>query len=196
MSASLSTRDRFGLFVQRVEELSQRRLVRQGMNSKHTIKWDAISQQLTYQAIEPDEEDLRSFLLIFRQFVSDKEPVFISRVLNDCIRFLNSSQLQEYLKKAQGEWKNSFRHMGAFHIVVNERNLTGEYVLDLWINGYYFHNDSDKAAELRRLLTDQLPLVRMQFLTILTSLTHIILYVGNVIRYGFREGLFHFHDES
>jgi hypothetical protein len=196
MSALLSTRDRLGLFVQRVEELSQRRLVRQGMNSEHTIKWDAISQQLTYQAIEPDEEDLRSFLLIFRQFISDREPVFINEVFNDCIRFLNSSQLQEYLKKARKKWKNSFRHMGAFHIVVNERNLTGEYVLDLWINGYYFHNDIYKAAELRRLLTNQLPLVRMQFLTILTDLTRIILYVGNVIRYGFREGLFHFHDES
>jgi hypothetical protein len=196
MSKQLSTYERLELFGQRVIELNERRLVRAGMNSHLTISWDAASSLLRYQAIEPDEEDLRSFLLVFRQFVSDKEPVFISRVFNDCLRFLGSDQLKEQLKKAQDEWKHFYK-VGAFGLVINNRNLAGEYVLDLWINGYYFHNDSDKAAELRKYIaTSDIPLIRTQFLSVLTSLTQIILYVGSVVNYCLRVGLFHIPEST
>jgi len=197
MSTQLSTRERLELFGQRVIELNYRRLVRNGMTAKLTISWDAASQLLSQRVLEPDEEDLRSFLLIFRQFVSAKEPVFLTRLFNDCLRFLDSSKLKEELKKAKDEWKNVLYKIGPFKVVIDDQKLTGEYVLDLWLNGYYFHNDADKAAELRRYMANHdMPLVRMQFLSSLSSLTQIVFYVGSVVNYGLRQGLFHIPDET
>jgi hypothetical protein len=197
MAWDLSTRERLELFTQRVAELRDRRLVRNGMNTRYTVSWTQVSRLLTQQTIEPDEEDLRSFLLVFRQFISDREPVFISRAFNDCLRLLDSGDLREQLAQAQEAWRNAFRGMGALHVTIDGRNLTGEYVLDLWINGYYFHNDSNKTAELRRYIaTQDLPLVRFQFLSALAALTDIILYLGAVVEYSLREGLFNFPAEA
>jgi len=190
MSPQSSTRERLEQFAQRAFELAERRLVRQGMQSSLTISWDAASQLLRQNLNQPDEEDLRSFLLLFRHFVSDKEPVFINRVFNDCLRFVTSSDLKEQIKKAQDEWKALLYKVGAFRLVIDNKNIIGEYALDLWINGYYFHNDADKAAELRRYLSSQgLGLVRIQFLAVLAGLTQIILYTGSVVNYVLREGL-------
>jgi len=196
MSTGLTTPERLELFAHRVKELNERRLVRNGLNLKFTISWEAASQLLSYQAPRIDEEDLRSFLLTFRQFVSKKEPVFIDRVFNDCLRFLRSDHYKEQLDKARQEWRNSFNKMGPISITNNKKKLTGEFVLDLWINGHYFHNDADKAAELRRLLGDSIPLVRMKFLDCLAAFTQIILYVGAVVEYGLRENLFDFPDNE
>ena len=197
MSALLSTRERLELFGQRVIELSERRLVRNGMNTQLNISWDATSQLLSQRTLEPDEEDLRSFLLLFRHFISEKEPLFLNRVMNDCLQFLESSELKEGVKKAKDEWKQVFYKIGAFQIMIDNQKLTGEYVLDLWINGYYFHNDSDKAAEIRRYITNNdLPIVRMQFLSVLSALTQIIFYVGSVVNYCLRQGLFHIPDRT
>lgn len=192
MSTNSTTRERLELFAYRVKELRQRRLVRGGMNVKFTISWDTASQSLGYRASQIDEEDLRSFLLTFRQFISEREPVFIDRVFNDCFRFLRSDHYKEQLKKARQEWRNTFDRMGPISVTINQRNLTGEFVLDLWINGHYFHNDVEKAAELRRLLGDFIPLMRMKFLDSLVTLTQIILYVGAVVEYGLQEGYFSF----
>ncbi len=197
MSEIRSTRDRLELFGQRAIELADRRLVRAGMNSQLTISWDRASQLLKYQSLEPDEEDLRSFMLLFRQFISEKEAVFISRALNDCLRFLDSGELKEQLKKAQDAWKSLFHKVGAFRLIINGRKLTGEYVLDLWINGHYFHNDIDKAVELSRYVANRdMPLVRTQFLSVLTGFTQIILYIGGVVNYGLRNELFHFPEDT
>ena len=191
----LSTYERLELFSCRVAQLGEMRLVRRGINSQFTIRWDTVSQRLSYHALEPDEEDLRSFLLLFRQFISKKEPVFINRIFSDCLRFLGSDELKDELNKAKGEWKRVLTGMAGFKMVVDSQNLTPEYVLDLWINGEYFHNDPEKARELRRLMTDQIPLVRIQLLSALPSLTQVILYIGNVVTYSLMEGLFHIPDD-
>ena len=171
----LIARERLELFTQRVDELYDRRLVRQGMGAQLTINWDMASQLLTQRLIQPDEEDLRSFLLLFRQFVSKNEPIFVERIFNDSVRFLESTTLKEEIEKAKKAWNDSFHKMGAFEAVIDNKELTGEYLLDLWINGHYFHNDSELAAELRRYIaTNTMPLVRMQLLAVLPGLTQII----------------------
>jgi hypothetical protein len=191
MVSQLPTDEMLMVFAQRTRELSERRLVRKGMNTKLTISWDCVSSLLRQKIDQPDEEDLRSYLLEFRQFISKQEPVFLSRIFNECFQNLDSSELQDELKKAQEEWKLVFQKIGAFQLVIDDKKLTGEYILDLWINGYYFHNDVDKANELHRYLSNNsMALVRMQFLSVLSALTNIILYVGNVVNYGLREGLF------
>jgi hypothetical protein len=190
VSKLLSTDERFKLYVKRVNLLLERRFVHEGMKYEYSLKWDSTSQAMKFQAKEPDIEDLRSFLLDFRRFIAPKEPVFISKVMNDILRFLSDDHLKEEVKKAQDEWKRIFHKMGDMSIIVDGKNLSPEYVLDLWINGFYFHDDIEKAEELERLMKDQFPFVRTQFISSLPALTNIIVYISNVVTHGLKEKLF------
>lgn len=185
----LKTIERLKLFKRRADELGNLRLVRSEAKMHFRISWDAESKLLRHQITEPDEEDLRSFLMLFRRFISESEQVYINRVFNDCLRFLSDDVLKEEIQKAKEAWQTGM-HLGLVRMYVDETNLAPEYVLDLWINGYYFHDDVEKLAELERLLRQPLCLVRMQFLSILPNLTFIILYLGQVVAHGLKEGLF------
>ena len=157
------------------------------------MRWDAESQTITQVVSEPDEEDLRSFMLVFRQFVSECEPVFLPRAANDCRRFLTDLKPKSELAKAIDFWKTTVNKVGAFGLTIDRTPITGEYILDLWINGAYFHNDQHKAEELRRHLSSGfLPLVRAHFLGVLADRTNVILYHGSVVNYGLRNSLFDF----
>ena len=187
--AQRTAHERLELFVRRVDELYDRRLVRQGMKAEFTINWSAASQVMTHQLTQPDEEDLRSFMLEFRQFISEKEPIFVSKIFNDMLRFLQSDTLKGEIAKAKDAWKDSFHKMGAIAVVIDNKDLTAEYLLDLWINGYFFHNDLEQEAELRRYIaTKDILLVRMQLLAVLPGLTQIIGFMGAVAKYALREG--------
>lgn len=183
------------MFSLRVKELSDLRLVQQGMNVKYTMSWDSASQLLRQQSTRFDEEYLRSFLLTFRQFLSKDEPIFIERVFNDCVRLIESDHFKDQLTAARRSWKSSFYKMGGLNVTIDDENMTGEYVLDLWINGHYFHNDAAKADALRRLLGSDVHLFRFKFMESLASLTQVILYTGAVVEYALRAGLFHFDEE-
>ena len=178
------------LFTARVDELRNTRLIRKGFNPGITISWRRM-QGMRFQSQGPDEEDLRSFLLTFRQFISNDEPVFLNRIYNLCQRCITSEQMKGYLIKSREAWKQAHRSSG-IKLIFNKRELTPEFVTDLWINGYYFHNDARKVSMLKRLLPHESMLVRNQFLNYLVDATRHVLYVGNVITVALKENLFKF----
>ena len=186
---------RLRMFSARVQELSNLRLVRDGWNLKYTLQWDAVSHMMRIRVSKVDEDDLRSFLLTFRLFVSEKEPVFVNRIFNDCYKYITSDYYKGELVKAREAWKKTLRE-GAFTLVINGRQITGERLLDLWINGYYFHNDLDKLEELHRLLyPSDWGFVRFKFLDTIASLTQILLFVGAVVTASLRDNLFRFPEK-
>jgi len=80
--------DQLGLFVDRVEQLRTTRAVRGGLNSEMSINYHRM-HGMQFRLTEPDEEDIRSFLLTFRQFVSEKEPVFVPSTYNICHKHIS-----------------------------------------------------------------------------------------------------------
>ena len=186
----MNVREQLELFNARVEELRNSRLIRKGFNPAITISWDRM-QGLRFQSEEPDEEDLRSFLLTFRQFISEGEPVFLNRICNLCLRSLTSDELKGYLVESREAWRQAQRSSGV-KLIHNNQELTPEYVTDLWINGYYFHSDGDKLSRLKQLLPHEGMLVRNQFLSYLVDATRQVIYVGNVVTIALKENLFKF----
>lgn len=193
---NLTTRKRFELFVARALELERLRLVKQGIRAKYKLSWNADDNKLNHTSNEPDEEDLRSFLLLFRQFIANDEPIFINKIFNECEISLSEETIISELRQARAEWKKILKNVGGVQVIVDGQSLTGEYVLDLWINGYYFHNDADKVAKLEELTKGQLPLTRMQLYGALPGLTGIIIGVGHGIQKCLQEDKFVFPDES
>lgn len=176
------------LYKTRTEELKNTRLIRKGFNPAITVQWNNM-QGLQFNSSEVDEEDLRSFLITFRQFISPKEPVFLQHIYNLCQRCLASDELKGYLIKSREAWKKAQRNTG-IKLIIKGKEITPEDVTDLWINGYYFHNDSEKMAMLKRLLPHESMLVRNHFLNFLVDATRQILYVSNIITIALKEDLF------
>jgi hypothetical protein len=137
---------------------------------------------------EPDETELRSFLLTFRQFISDKEPVFLNRIYNLCQQHLTSDLLKGHLVDAREAWKQMQKQSG-MKLVVDGQELMPERVTRMWINGYYFHTDSEDFRTLQRLQPHTRPLLRYQFLTFVGEATQNVLYVGHIINIALHEGL-------
>lgn len=175
------------LFRARAEELRNTRLIREGFNPGITINWNKM-QGLRFKSREPDEENLRSFLLTFRQFISNNEPVFLYKIYNLCQKHLINDKLKEYLIKSREAWKQAQKSTGII-LKYNERELTPEYITDLWINGYYFHSDINKLHILNHLLPHERMLIKNQFLNFLLDAARQVIYVSNIINVALKEGL-------
>ena len=194
-SAQLGPQERLTLFRKRTAELENLRLIQSGANMQFRLSWD-IESKLRYEATEPDEDDLRSFLLLFRQFISTSEPVYINRIFNDCLQYLNDDLLKGEINKARDSWHKRI-NAGPVKILRQDRRpISPEYMLDLWINGYYFHNDPSKAEELENLLTQPVSLARMQFLNDFVALVPIVQYMGNVVAHCLDSQLFQIPSDS
>lgn len=176
------------LFVRRVEELLATRLVRSGDLRTNLSMRAAIDEPVQFSVHEPDEESLRSFLLTFRQFVSDKEPIFVHKIANVLWTRLSGDEVRGHLQRARERYGQSLRH-GSLKFVSDEHHFTPDEALDLWINGRYFHNDERKAATLGRLDPMSTIFVRQVFLEVLIEATRYIRFLADVVVISRRDGL-------
>jgi hypothetical protein len=174
-------RERLQLFIARVEELLERRLVTSGnLSANLNIKW-AVDQPLSFRSSEPDDEDLRSFLTVFRQFVMKSEPVFVNYIVNVLMRELAGGIWRQHLDEARNHWTRSFKD-GSRKLIINERHLSPETVLDWWINGQYFHSDERKRKELASLDPMSRVFARSNFLGALVDTTRYVAYVAHLAK--------------
>lgn len=184
----LKTDRRLRLFLELSSQLRDLEYYKQGMSVK--IQLLAGSNTST-PSHKPEEEQLRSFILLFRQFLSDSEPVFIKRIFNDTIRFLVDDEMKQRAIEARDLWDSSL-HCGPFKMSLNNEELTPEHALDLWMNGYYFHSDLGKTAELKKFGKGQAGLAHIQLITSLPRLVELVLYMEVLIRNAFDKRLFDF----
>lgn len=68
-------------FLMRVDELKETRFYKAKFVPKLTISRKE-NEEAKYNLPEPDLDDLRSFLTIYRQFISKGEPIFINTIFN------------------------------------------------------------------------------------------------------------------
>ena len=179
--------DQLGLFAHKVEELRSTRLIRFGFSAGFSVSYERM-RGVNFSSREPEEEDLRSFLLTFRQFMADREPVFLHTIYNICYQRLTDERFKRLLAEARQIWKDYLKQ-GGFKLVWNERKVAPEKIFDLWINGVYFHNDAEKRVFLTRIAPHEQSLLRNVFLDFLIEGTRQVLYVGNIVRIALREGL-------
>jgi hypothetical protein len=179
---------RLQLFLKRCSQLLELEYVKQG------VRWEIHlfgESEESSNSGKPEEEHLRSFLLLFRQFLSESEPVYIKRIFNDVIRCLVDNELKSIVIETRDLWNSSLR-CGPFRMIFEEENITPENALDLWINGEYFHSDADKAAKLQKLGKGQGGLARIQLVTSLPELVQLVLYTRCVVEDSFKRNLFNF----
>jgi hypothetical protein len=183
---SMTDEQKLKLFVRRCQELVECRIWREG----------GLSVRLSFAASgvtldEPDKDNLRSFLTLFRQMIARREPVFIETIIELAKSRLapdhasDAQQFDEYLQK----WNSALQRSG-LSIIVDGETLSPKHVLETYIDGEYFHNDVNDREELARFAKFGVRVDRVRFIQTLADLTEIILNVGNAIGYGLQHKWF------
>ena len=190
-------RENLEIFLSCVEELRERPFILDALYEfRFHINVDKESGQLTYESQEADQEHFRSFLLTFRKFILNDEPSNIDWVLSVSRRFVKDKEeeLREVLNELKAIWKYRYRK-GVVQMHTDGLALTPEYVLDLWINGQYFHGDNpEKSQQLKELLAKEPPSVKIQLLWSMPLLTDAILQVGAVVSKALKAEAFDFSE--
>lgn len=110
-STSLTPRQRLEMFRDRAARLAASRLLREGLRPRLSLQFttgDGLRRSLR----EPDEDLLRSFLLDFRPFVAEREPVFMFSIFNICERSIGNDEIRGYLRQAREYWLETHRSSG------------------------------------------------------------------------------------
>jgi len=152
------SKDNLHLFIKKAEELNNTRLLRDGFNPGFTINWNK-QQGLKFSSRNPDEDDLKSYLLTFRQFILNDDPVYLYKIYKFCIERLSDNKIKDALIFSRKSWSSSFKRSG-FNLIVRGNEIKPETALDWWINGHYFHNDSSKRSSLSQLNVPEALLTR------------------------------------
>src|SRR4051812_45756963 len=105
MMATAQDLDDLRAFMSRTKSLVNRRLITSGaLDSGFSINFDRTSG-IRLDALEPDEEDLRSFMTDFRPFTIPKERVHLGRTMNVLEQSLTDAELRAVLRDVRDGWK-------------------------------------------------------------------------------------------
>jgi hypothetical protein len=186
---ALTVREQLELFVDRSRQLWESRVRREGLKVSINMKWGAEDQMLTTALDEPDAEDFRSYLLTFRQFISEGEPLYLHKIYNLCHQHITDDRCKEYLAEARGIWQQiSKRSDTGMTLTLDSVALSPVDVADLWINGHYFHNDPEKIRTLKGLESYLYCASRTIFLDYVIETSKIIFHAGRTIHVALKRG--------
>lgn len=183
----LTPRQHLKLFVTRVEELGRSTLIRRnGLTSSWSFSYNK-DQPITCRSIEPDRDLFASYLLDFRKFISEGEPIFIGYIFGLCHEHLTNDEFKGAIRHCQQGWRNAVEENGVT-LIVDGKQITPEHLADLWINGQYFHNDPAKLSELKRYVNKSFLFARHEFIAFIVTATAVIGRAGTIVRIALRDG--------
>jgi hypothetical protein len=177
-------------FVERADRLRHTRLMQKGLSTELSYTFDGRTSPnlIQGQLRQPDEDDLKAFLVDFRPFVLQREPVYVGRVYNQLEQRLTDTDRRDALRISRERWKNG-QGQGGFQFFINERHVTPELAIDLYVNGWYFHDDADKRELLETLMVGHgQVLTRWVFLDALRAAIMHVLIVAEVARKSLVDG--------
>lgn len=179
----LTPREQFELFCESVIELQDTSFIKKGVHVSIDIGSSADGGLLFEPRDWPDEEDLRSFLLSFRPFISEKEPIFLTRIYNICYRQIKDIKIKSLIAKDRRYW-NLANRAPSFAFKYKGKTASPEEIVHLWINGKYFHKDEDKRRVLKALDKRTERFFKLTFIHFIIDGVALILRLDNLIRYA------------
>src|SRR6266700_5632182 len=184
-----SDRERLELFIRKFEELRSTQLAKKGFRVQHRVRYSpgSIESNLT----QPDESDVREYLLTFRSFVSENEDVFLNRIFNICLRRLTSDEMKQSLTQARQSFEQAKQNNGII-FQLNGKHLTPLQITNMYLDGKYFHNDLEYQRQLDSMSPPVADFPRTYFLHFIIHTTDIIIHVYNIVGNALEAGLFQF----
>jgi hypothetical protein len=188
----MNPEEQLTLFIQRVNEMRSLRLYKQngGQGGSLNISREVEGPpQVSFRLWGPDEEDLRSFLSLFRQFTLKREPIFVRTIYKLCNRLLEPDDpLREHFTNWKRTWNETAREITE-GVQFTGHKVSPEELADLWINGYYFHSDTVKRQRLKEHFPHLTP-AQANFQTYVTNATRAIDHLGHLVAEGMHRNAF------
>ena len=166
-------------FIKSADLLYSLRLLKNGLHCGINIQVKD-GHETKINAQWPDEDDFRSFLLSFRLFISEKEPVFLGRIYNICIQNVSGDDLAKLIRSR--EYFHKIQRESSFKLIFNGKEVKPRKVAELFINGQYFHVDQNKLSFLERLGMLEKIILRDQFMGYVISVTHHIGFLNQICK--------------
>jgi len=144
------------LFHEKVAQIASSSFIKNGaFKSAFTFYADKSKNKFSLSHLGPEEADVRSILVLVRPvtLLHEKEDVRIriERILDKLYSKSANDKTRQYLQSLKRGYNDKSNESK-----ITLRGLYGEYneddVVDLWVNGFYFHNDSSKRKELDDLM--------------------------------------------
>lgn len=189
MPVEVNRTEQVDLFLAKVDGLVDSALVKSGFSPGFSLTAKE-GQPAELLVRQPDETQLKAFLMDFRHFILNDEPVNVGKVFNLCFRLCAEGELKTLMRETNKRWKAA-RGVGSIEFVVDEMQdqLRPDFLLDLYINGLYFHTDDEKAKKLEQLRATGLAFDRHIFFEHLWATLQYLIILRNQIRAARRDGL-------
>lgn len=183
-------REKIEKFLEKVEEFQGTRLISSGFNISLKIGWDyqrGPSTQLT----QIHDDDLRSYLTVFRHFISPNEPMCLYAVFDVCRHYLNNDSLKTEFVEIRKYWKASLEKNG-MRLELDGSELKPEEIINLWINGWSHHNEP-RYQELVKCAPADIRQIQKGFLLdALVESGKVILVAGEAVSCAYNNACFTF----
>jgi hypothetical protein len=175
--------DDLRFFVSQAQQMLNRPLLTSnGLQGGFSLSFNHTTG-LRFTAPEPDEEQFRSFMLDFRPFTMNSERIHLGRTMNLLEQYLSDTELRDAVREVRSQWKLAQR--GMVGLVINERNYSADAVLSLFVNGYYFHHDSEKRELVESFGEIGKWLARRTFIDMVIDGVRVIAAIRNIILEAF-----------
>jgi hypothetical protein len=130
----------FDLFLEQTDQLAHSRLLASGgLGTEFHVDFNQ-GEPSTFGVHRPDRTELGAFLLTLRHFVASGSPIEFSRVQRLYREHVRSDALRAQAEADAREYRQACRS-GPIAFKLNDQELRPDRVLDLWINGEFFHLD-------------------------------------------------------
>jgi hypothetical protein len=167
------------LFLIKVEELSNCSLVKSGQRVKFSIKFKK-EEGGTIQTSLPDEDSLRSFLMVFRNFYAQKEITNFNKVCKLLIDSLEDNSIKELVKNTRAVYQEILK-MSPINLVKNGKSYSPEEIVNFWLYGFYLHTEDEKRKEIEN-WNIGIGFTKTQFISTIFDLSNCIFWLGNVVK--------------
>lgn len=143
--------EKIDLFKEEVEKIRNTRIAKnKGLKEGLTLKFTDDGKQ-TWNIEEPDEDEFRSFLLIFRIFIRRESPIKIGLIYDDLTNGLKDEKLKSELVEAKKKWEQ-LQEIYDLKLTHEGRHITPERITNLYINAKFFHPENrNKRKKLENL---------------------------------------------
>ncbi len=182
-------REKLELFILKVNDLHSTRLAKMGFRIQHKIQYRPESTESNLN--QPDEPDIREYLLTFRPFISESEDVFLNRILNICSWQLKSDEMKQNVAHIRESLERVKQYNGIL-FQRNGRHITPLQATNMYLDGIYFHDDLEYQKQLVSMYSLEADFLRSYFLNFVIDTSKIIDIIQNGIYHAFQEGLFQF----
>lgn len=182
--------EKLELFVRKYNELTETALAKKGFRPILGYIINNTSG-LNMRLAQPDEEELRSFLLALRQFISKEEPVFLDHIYNICSKRLIGDELKVLLADSRKLWAKA-QEVSGIELLIDGNKISGLEVWRIWTNGKYFHNDLRYQQMLGQASPESLAFLRFNFLTFIGMTTQCVRNLASFILKALDENKFDF----